>query len=89
MIPVIQALAGTQQKKHLAACLAAFAGCVLSLAVCYLCGTLQFSRLAGKTFSQSLSVCVIPFILPDLVKAVAAAVLGVTVRDLLRKNQLL
>ena len=63
----------------------AIVSCVLGLPLCYLCGTAQFSLLAGRTFAESLSLCVFPFILPDVLKAVAASLLGVPVRSLLEK----
>ena len=40
-------------------------GCACGVIVCYICGTLQFSAVAGRTFVEALSVCVIPFIIPD------------------------
>lgn len=57
---------------------------VLGLAVCYAFGTLWFSVVNGqKTFLASLTVCVVPFILPDCVKLALAYVLGRKLRTLL------
>ncbi len=89
MVLVVSPLAHLRVKKVGLSLVLALVGCVLSVLVCYLCGTLQFSQLAGKTFQESLAVCVIPFWVPDAIKAVAAAVLGTTVRLLLEKQGLL
>lgn len=51
-------------------------GVCLSLLSCYLLGTLYFSLLTGTPFFASLYVCVIPFVLPDLIKAFSALALG-------------
>ena len=55
----------------------AFVGCVLGAALCYLCGTVQFSLVTENSFGSSLRVCVLPFVVYDLLKALAAALLGV------------
>lgn len=64
----------------------AFIGCVVGTAVCYICGTLQYMVLSGKNFTDLLAVCVYPFIPLDLVKAVCATLLGVSVRNAIEKN---
>lgn len=61
----------------------ALLACLCALPVCYLCGTLQFSLLSGRSYGESLSLCVIPFLLPDLLKSVVAAALGLPLRKLL------
>ena len=66
--------------------LSAFLGCAAALPVCYLCGTAQFTLVAHTTVRHALSVCVLPFLVPDLIKAAAAALLGVTLREILRKS---
>lgn len=79
--PVLRAAGGGKA----AAYFAALAGCIAALPVCYLCGTVQYALLAGVGFRSAWKVCVLPFLPVDLCKAVAAAVLGVTVRDILIK----
>ncbi len=64
----------------------AIVSCLAALPICYLFGTLQFSLLTGRSFGQALGVCVIPFVLPDAIKAVCAALLGVPVRRLIKEN---
>ena len=83
MIPVICLIGRIWADRPVLACLTAFLGCTAALALCYLCGTLQFSRYSGTSFRRSLTVCVVPFILPDLAKAAAAALLGVSLRRVL------
>ena len=56
-------------------------GCVCGVIVCYLCGTLQFSAVAGRTFADALSVCVLPFIIPDLIKCACAAIIGTQIKN--------
>ena len=41
-------------------------GCLLGLATCYLCGTLQFIGLKAISFSTGLKTCVLPFVPFDL-----------------------
>ena len=56
-------------------------GCACGVIVCYICGTLQVSPVAGRTFVEALSVCVIPFIIPDLIKCACAAILGTQIKN--------
>ncbi len=53
------------------------------VAVCYFFGTLQFSIVADKTFVQSMSVCVLPFIPFDIAKCVIGASIAYAVRTAL------
>ena len=55
-------------------------GMVLGMAVCYAVGTAWFMVQSGSGLAQSLTLCVIPFVLPDLVKAVLATALARTLR---------
>ncbi len=61
-----------------------FLSCLIGVAICYLLGTLYYSRLYGVTFAESLAVCVIPFIGVDILKSLAAAILGCEIRRLIR-----
>lgn len=45
---------------------------VVGLILCYLCGTLWFAAVGTKDFVSALSICVLPFILPDLIKLTLA-----------------
>jgi len=62
---------------------------VVGLLVCYLIGTLWFMYVFSgtenaKSFGAVLSICVIPFIIPDIVKIAAAYVLAITVKKATR-----
>ncbi len=78
MVPVIRLFRAIPVRRRWAEYVLAFAGCLVSICLCYLCGTFQFSLAAGRSFSDSLAVCVFPFVGFDLLKALAASFLGVT-----------
>lgn len=50
-------------------------GMVTALLICYSLGTLWFIHLLNYSFIKGLQLCVIPFILPDLAKAIIAITL--------------
>ena len=41
---------------------------IAGLGFMYLIGMLNFRRVTGASFSQALSLCVVPFIIPDIIK---------------------
>ena len=43
-------------------------GAIAGLGFTYLIGILNFRRVTGTSFSQAISLCVIPFLIPDLIK---------------------
>lgn len=49
---------------------------LLSLVLCYICGTGQFVFLTGADIKSALALCVAPFVVFDVVKAFAAATLA-------------
>lgn len=56
----------------------------IGLLLCYAFGTLWFSTLNGeKSFYASLAVCVVPFILPDVLKLALAYFVGRKLRPLI------
>jgi len=59
------------------------------LAVIYLAGVCQLRLVLGMNWSQALAVGVTPFVLPDLVKVVAAALVIRPVRRALAQAGLL
>lgn len=70
------------------ACL--IAGMIVGLIVCYIFGTLWFYFVFAKTgnsktIAEILSICVFPFVIPDLVKIALAAVLVDRLRVPLKK----
>lgn len=83
MVPVIRVFAAIPMKRRILRYAMTLLGCVLAMGICYLLGTVQFVLISGSTAEHALTVCVIPFLLPDLIKALAAAVLGLVLRGLL------
>ena len=66
--------------------LASLAGTV----ICYTFGTAWFIEFftlkgTGKTLGYAFSACVLPFIVPDLLKIALASYLGIAARKILRK----
>ena len=59
--------------------------CILGVIICYIFGTLQYMWISQKTILQALALCVYPFIPMDLLKCIAAAGLGYTIRCRLAK----
>lgn len=56
------------------------------LVVAYALGTVQFCVVTGSEPVAALLLCVVPFIVPDVVKMAAGAVLGMTVRRALSRS---
>ncbi len=56
------------------------AACLVGVAVCYLCGTLQFVLLTQTHPIAALSSCVFPFLPFDLAKSILAAFLGMKLK---------
>lgn len=87
MVPVIALARLLPARKRWQEYGAAFVGCLLGIVLCYLCGTVQFSLVTGNSFDKSLSVCVVPFVGFDLLKALAASILGVEMARILPKGK--
>ena len=56
----------------------------IALILCYICGTIWFSIFKKMTFVESLFICVFPFIITDVIKIIAAYMLGTEIRKRLR-----
>lgn len=77
-------------EKKLSSIAKIFAACVVGMTVCYTLGTAQFMLVQKSSdLMAALAVCVIPFIVFDLIKAAAASYIGFTVRGILDKAGLL
>lgn len=63
-----------------------FAGMLLALVPCYLLGSVWLSLVTGMGLSKAVAIGVLPFILPDALKALLAALLAVRLQPLLRKK---
>lgn len=61
-------------------------GMLLSLAVCYLIGTLWFTHVSGTTFAAALAACVFPFAAFDLLKIALAVSFSVVIRKTAMRN---
>ena len=57
---------------------------ILSLFVCYLIGSLQYTYIARASFHNALLVCVYPFIIFDILKVFFAVNLGIKLKSLIR-----
>lgn len=53
--------------------------------ICYLSGTLWYMYRAECGFLQSAAVCVLPFIIGDIIKIAAASCIGLTLKQRLKK----
>ncbi|RKD32358.1 biotin transporter BioY [Thermohalobacter berrensis] len=62
---------------------------VIGLIVIYLLGASQYALVANVSFIKSISVTVIPFIIPDLMKLLVAVALTYPVKNALLKSKLL
>lgn len=60
-------------------------GMAAALVVCYLFGTAWFSIYSKCSFVEGLGFCVIPFLVPDVIKLVAAAAVAAAVDAVLQK----
>lgn len=57
-----------------------FIGVILSLVLCYICGTLQFMLVCKTGISEAIGICVAPFVVFDFIKAFAAVWIGRKIR---------
>lgn len=57
-----------------------FASCVLGIAVCHACGTVQYMAISHVTIKEAFVTCSLFFIPFDLFKGAASAFIGIAVR---------
>lgn len=57
-----------------------FLGFLMGTIVSYIIGTLQFSVVTGESFYKGILLCVVPFIVTDLIKGVLASAVGQTLK---------
>lgn len=53
--------------------------------VCYLCGILWYIHKAECGFYEAAAVCILPFIIGDIIKIAVASCIGITLKQRLRK----
>lgn len=74
------------QKKH------SFANTIMGGAAgllgCYSLGTLWFAFANGSTLANALALCVVPFIIPDLIKLAAAAAIAAPIKKALASRKM-
>ncbi len=58
-------------------------GIVLGLLVCYLKGTLWFMIVMRVSFIQALSVAVLPFVVPDIIKCILGYYIGKRIKKII------
>ncbi|MEG1310539.1 MAG: biotin transporter BioY [Romboutsia sp.] len=61
-------------------------GMLLGLIIDYIIGTIMFSFITKVTFIQGIIVCVVPFILADLIKLSLAIFLGISISKRINKG---
>lgn len=59
---------------------------IAGLSLCYVLGTLWYMVAVGTTFAAGLAVCVVPFVLPDILKGVLALWLAKVLRRRIRSG---
>ena len=64
------------------------AGCIAALLICYVLGTFWYITFYGEssTLWGALAVCVLPFIIPDVIKLILAQLLSRRLNSRLRRN---
>lgn len=65
------------------------AGMLLSLLLCYIIGTIWFTIVSGNDFITALTLCVVPFVLFDLLKIILAISISTVIRKALSRNNIL
>lgn len=76
--PIITLIAGYFSKKY-DSLLMITIGTILGLIINYIVGTLQFIMIMKVSFIEGLTLCVLPFVLVDLIKIVLATMVGLSV----------
>ena len=65
----------------------AFLACLVGVLICYACGILQYCILTHTPPLSALLVCVVPFLPFDILKAAAAAYLGMRLKPIISQKQ--
>ena len=58
---------------------------IIGTLICYFCGTAWYSLQTDTAFTASLAVCVLPFVLGDIIKIAAASAMGIMLKKRLNK----
>ena len=57
-----------------------FIGFLIGTVISYLIGTIQFSIVTGESFYKGIMLCVLPFVLTDIIKGILASLIGQTLK---------
>lgn len=60
--------------------LMAFVGSLIGMAVCYLCGTLQYMAVCNTSLTTALITCIFPFMPIDIIKSLIAILIGMPLK---------
>lgn len=63
-----------------------FLSCLAGMLICYLCGVLQYMLVARASLWEATVICVLPFVLPDLIKCFLVALVGARLEGLVQKR---
>ncbi|MEG1943449.1 MAG: biotin transporter BioY [Angelakisella sp.] len=74
------------KRLHVASFLPLFLVLASSLLICYPVGCLWFAAIADAPIAKAVTVAVLPFIVPDLLKAALAAWLTIRLKKVIRQN---
>ncbi len=58
---------------------------IAGTAICYLFGTLWYMHRAECGFPEAVAVCVVPFLIGDIIKITAASCIGITLKNRIKK----
>lgn len=83
---LIGLLTGKNPKNKWLAMLKIFIVSIIGIIICYAAGTVQFMFVQKADLAKALTLCVIPFIPFDIIKALVSAYLGYTIRLALNKT---
>ncbi len=62
---------------------------VTGLFICYIFGTLWFMVITKLSFFESLVYCVLPFIIPDIIKLICSYLLGTSLKKMLKTENII
>lgn len=60
---------------------------IVGLMLCYLCGTVQFALLTGRTMAEAMILTVLPYVWKDVISIVAAYGVSVPVRRMMNREK--
>lgn len=89
MAAIISKVSGMKTDNKFIKFSAVFAACIVSIAVCYFFGTLQYMLVQKCELQTALIACVYRFILFDIIKALCASLMGLQIKNALKSAGLM